>query len=120
MCLVLFSVPKITAMPTLEHTANRRIPRITRHPYLTVILLFAQMLAVKLKTLAFALFVGMFIDGVFVIPDIFPRLAPLKGLTIRQTTGHLVNQGRCARFSGSQNKNFHGDSPSCIFLRRRL
>ena len=91
MFAVLLLVPPVAPLPAIEHAADGNIPRIARHPHLAIIMLFAQMLFIKLKTLAFAFLIGMFVYRIFIIAQIFTGSASGECVTIRQPTGQFIN-----------------------------
>ena len=75
MGLELLLAPGITLVPAVEHLADGGVPGIARHPDLAIVVFVFQMLPVQIEVFAFARLVGVLVNGVFIVADIFARFA---------------------------------------------
>ncbi len=85
MGLELFFASFMPPVPAVQHTADRRIAGVAGHPDFAIIMLLIQVLLEDLKAFTFAFFIGMLVDCIFIITDMFPRMLP------RRTHGSLVS-----------------------------
>ena len=99
------------AAPAIEHPSDANVPRIAGHSDLAVLMPFFEVLAIDIEALPLAFLLGMRVNRVFVIADVFAEIASLKCVAVRKISRHLVHHGGGSAFAGSKSHDFHRATP---------
>lgn len=75
MGLILLLAPQISTIPAEEHFTDGRIPAIAGDPDFAVIIHLAQMFSEKIKVFSFAFAVGVLVNSIFAITQLFAGFA---------------------------------------------
>jgi hypothetical protein len=80
---VLFLPADMSLVPSVEHSTDGCVPRVTSHPNPAVVGLASQVFPVKIEIFSLASFVGVLVDGIFIVSDVFTRDSAGKSPAIR-------------------------------------